>query len=103
MKLCGERFLFERLYLFRKNKKNAVKISFLAVPEFGLAIKNYTLTGLTAVIKRGPDEFQYDALKLVEKTFVLEVESFSITQFEKCFYIFFPEKEKKSNFWSNRP
>ena len=78
MKLCGERFLFERLYLFRKNKKNAVKISFLAVPKFGLAIKNYTLTGLTAVIKRGPDEFQYDALKLVEKTFVLEVESFSI-------------------------
>ena len=83
--------------------KNAVKISFLAVPKLGLAIKNYTLTGLTAVIKRRPDEFQYDALKLVEKTFVLEVESFSITQFEKCFYIFFPEKEKKSYFWSNRP
>ena len=30
------------------------------------------------MIKRRPDEFQYDALKLVEKTFVLEVESFSI-------------------------
>ena len=47
------------------------------------------------MIKRRPDEFQYDALKLAEKTFVLEVESFSITQFEKCFYIFLPEKEKK--------
>ena len=50
------------------------------------------------MIKRRPDEFQYDALKLAKKTFVLEVESFSITQFEKCFYIFSPEKEKKSNF-----
>ena len=47
------------------------------------------------MIKRRPDEFQYDALKLVEKTFVLEVESFSMTEFKKCFYIFFPKKEKK--------
>ena len=47
------------------------------------------------MIKRRSAKFQYDALKLAEKTFVLEVESFSITKFEKCFYIFFPEKEKK--------
>ena len=47
------------------------------------------------MIKRRPDEFQYDALKLAEKTFVLEVESFSMTEFKKCFYIFFPKKEKK--------
>ena len=77
--------------------KNAVKISFLAVPKLGLAIKNYTLTGLTAVIKRGPDEFQYDALKLVEKTFVLEVESFSIIYtIRKVFlYLFSWKREKK--------
>ena len=104
MKLCGERFLFEHLYLFRKINKKWRQKKFPSCSQIGTrTIKNYTLTSYTAVIKRQPDEFQYDALKLAEKNFDLEVESFSITKFEKCFSIFFPEKEKKSNFWSNRP
>ena len=75
--------------------------------SFMLKVKRSTvriLTRLTAVIKRRPAEFQYEALKLAEKTFVLEVESFSNTQFEKCYYIICREKEKKKViFWSNRP
>ena len=71
--------LFVRASVFfpKEQMKNTVKISFLAGPNQKLHTGAFAL-----VIKRGPAKFQYDALKLGEKTFVSEVQSFLNTQFE---------------------